>query len=215
MIQFKLNGKELNFPSSWLDTTFGQYIAIMENKSGTMGLISIFTGIDIQTLKKAKIEGLDMVIQSLSFIREVPKFEATATQIGKYKLPLNSKGVFDVQFESLGQFEDMKQIMMGVPEKDMVAHTKSYANYAAIYIQKLRDGEYDEDKAKLMIPEVMEMPAHEVITAGSFFFLKLLNLLTGTTTSSQATNPKLKKSKPVSRSFKDSSVPTRLSRKYR
>ena len=215
MIKFKLNGKELTLPSSWLDPNFAQYIGIMENKAGTIGAISIFTGVDIQTLKKAKIEGLDMVIKTLSFLNKPANFEANATQIGKYKLPLNSKGVFDVQFESLGQFEDMSIVMRNVPEKDIIAHTKAYANYAAIYLQKLRDGEYDDDKAKLMVPEVMEMPAHEVISAGSFFFLKLLNLLTGTTTNSQTTNPKLKKSKPVSQSSKKSSVPTRRLRKSR
>lgn len=205
MIEFKLNGKKLNFPSNWHDLTFAQYLGIMQNKSGTLGYISIFTGIDIDTLKKAKIEGLDMIIQSLSFLRDTPKFEGNTEQIGKYKLPLNSKGVFDVQLESLGQFEDMRAVMMSIPDKDLLAHTKAYVNYVAIYLQKIRDGEYNPDEAVKMMPEVMSMPAHEIIITGSFFFLKLLNLLTGTHPNSQNTPQKSKKSKPGSKNSVKSS----------
>ena len=215
MIPFKLNGKQLQSPSDWEDLTFGQYVGVMENKTGTLGYISIFTGIDIETLKKAKIEGLDMIIQSLSFLRVTPKFEGTATNVGKYALPLNSKGIFDIQLESLGQFEDMRAIIMSIPDKDLVAHTKAYANYCAIYLQKLRDGEYNPDEAIKMVQDVMNMPAHEVIKAGSFFFLKLLNLLTGMVHSSQNIPQKSKKYKLGSKNSAKSLAHMPRSRKSR
>lgn len=212
MIPFKLNGKQLQFPSSWEDLTFVQYVKILE---GEKNYIALFTGLDPETVNKAKIEGLEMIIQCLSFMKKAPDFSKPCDHVGPYQLPLNSKGEFDIQFESLAQFEDMKAVMIKVPENNMTEVIKSYAHYVAIYIQKLRDGEYNNDSALKMVDEVYQMPAHEVIKAGSFFLVKLLNLLIGTTNSSQPTNQNPKKSKPGSRSFKDSSVPTRLSRKYR
>lgn len=212
MIPFKLNGKQLQFPSYWEDLTFGQYVRIIE---GEKNFIALFTGLDPQTVNKAKIEGLEMIIQCLSFMKKAPDFSKTCNQVGPYKLPLNSKGEFDIQFESLAQFEDMKAAMVKVPENNMTEVIKSYANYVAIYIQKLRDGEYNPDAAIKMVEEVYKMPAHQVIKVGSFFLLKLLNLLIGTTNNSQLTNQNPKKYKPGSRNSKKRSAATRQSRKSR
>lgn len=213
MITFKLNGKTCKIPSSWLDLTFDQYIKVMESKGGTAEMIALFTGIDVEVIKKASFTGLDMVIESLSFLKTPYKFDKATPNVGKYKLPLNSKGEFNIQFESLAQFEDMRAVMIKTPDNDMVALVKSYAQFVSIYVQKLRDGEYDPDKAIAMISEVYKMPAHEVITTGSFFFVKLLTLLTGTATTSQKATTKKRKSKPVTRSSKKSLAITRRSRK--
>jgi len=185
MIQFKLNNKPLILPSCWEDTTFGQYIEILKGKaSGITEAISLFTGIDIESIRKAKFTGLDMVIQTLSFLNKTPDFKGKADKIGKYILPINSKGEYNIQFESLAQFEDMRKVINKIDGKDVVSITMSYAEFCAIYVQNIRDKEYSYDKAKAMIPEIMDMPAHEVIKAGSFFLIKLSNLLTGTTETS-------------------------------
>jgi hypothetical protein len=215
MIKFKLNGKPLKIPSSWDDPTFGQYIKIIQTNASATDVISIFTGIDIKTLKKAKIEGLEMIMQSLSFLKKSPQWEGVCDKIGKYVLPINSKGKFDIQFESLGQFEDMRSIMNKVPEDNALELTKSFAQYVAIYLQKIRDGEYDQDKAGIMLDEVYAMPAKEVITVGSFFFLKLLSLSRGIDLNSLSTNQKPKKQKPVSKNSRKHSEVTRQSRKRR
>lgn len=213
MIPFKLNGKNLKIASSWLDLTFDQYVKVMESKGGTADMIALFTGIDVDVIKKADFTGLDTVIEALSFLKKPYQFDKATPNVGKYKLPLNSKGEFNIQFESLAQFEDMRAVMIKTPDNDIVALVKSYAQFVAIYVQKLRDGEYDPDKAIAMIPEVYAMPAHEVITTGSFFFVKLLTLLTGTATTYQKATTKKLKSKPVTRSSKKSLAITRRSRK--
>ena len=215
MIKFKLNGKPLSIPSSWIDITLDQHINLINNKAGINGAISILTGISIEALKKAKFEGLDMVIQAMNFLKKAPEYDGTVTQLGKYQLPLNSKGDFDIQFETLGQFEDLKACMAKVKESDTLSIFRSYAEACAIYAQKIRDGEYMPDKAQSMIHEVYQMPAHQVITAGSFFFLKLLSLLNGIDQTSQPTNQNRKKSKPALRNSKRNSVHTRQSRKSR
>jgi hypothetical protein len=215
MIKFKLNGKPLEIPSSWEDLTLKQHNAIIQNKEGLPGALSILTGIDLETIKKAKFEGLNQLIQALSFLKKAPEYSGEVTKLGKYKLPLNSKGIFDVQFESLGQFEDMKALMVNIDLNNTLGYNKLCAQACAIYAQKLRDGEYNYDKSLSLLEEINEMPAKDVITAGSFFFLKLANLLTGTDQTFQTIAQNQKKSKPASKTSKRSSGRTPPSRKSR
>lgn len=187
MITFKLNGKKVSFPSSWTDLTFDQYLKIMVSTGGIIDIIALFTGIEPSVLKQAKISGMESIITTLAFLKEPHKFDSACNQAGKYSLPVNSKGQFNIQLESLAQFEDMRSAMSKVETDDIVGYTKAYATYVSIYLQKIRDGEYNSEKASDMIPEIMEMPAHEVITLGGFFFIKLLSLLNGIDHSSQTT----------------------------
>lgn len=182
-----LNGEPIEITDSWDKMTFAQYLRILKMKDDTVELLSIITGIEYETLKKAKIGGLPKLMYLARFVNEPPKFPENPTHIGKYKLPLNSKGIFDVQLESLAQFEDMRQVMNGVKE-GIHAHTEAYVTYCALYLQKIRDGEYDGDKALKMVPELMGYPASDIISAGGFFFVKLQNLLNGTPSNSPNTS---------------------------
>lgn len=215
MITFMINGLTTQIPSTWNDLTFDQFLKVSESKGSVTEMIALFTGIDIETLKKASIEGLNQVMISLAFLKKSPEFTGNPVKIGPYKLPLNSKREFDIQFESLAQFEDMRAIMNAVPEGNAIETLKGMAKYCAIYLQKIRDKSYDQDKAMAMVEEVHQMPAHEVIAAGSFFFLKLLSLSTGTDLNSLTMTPNQKKSKPASRNSKKRSGRTRPYRKSR
>lgn len=197
-----LNGKPIKITDSWEKTTLSQYLRIMRMNNDTVELLSIITGLDYDYLKKAKINGLDKLLHAASFINTPPVVPDKPTKIGGFKLPLNAKGVFDIQFESLAQFEDMRVIMESVDMNDVTAITESYAKYCALYVQKLRDGEYDGNKALAMVEEINTYPALEVIAAGSFFFVRLWSLLRGTQTTSPNSAPSRKKrtGKPSKRS---------------
>jgi hypothetical protein len=215
MIEFKLNGKKISIPSKWEDLTFKQYVYYMETKGTIPEILSLFTGIDQETISKATITGLEEVITALSFLNTKAEFNSKPDKVGKYKLPLNSNGEFDIRFESLGQFEDMRKALEKSSNAGGTQFVNAYALYIAIYLQKIRDGDYDYIKALEMIPEIELMPAHEVISVGSFFTVKLLSLLTGTTNSFPATSQTMKKSKPVFQSSPKRSAATRQSRKSR
>lgn len=207
MIPFKLNGKQIQFPSSWHDLTFAQHIKIMEGSCNTYHkLISLFTGIDEETIRKydeaGKIAGIDQIITALNFLKTPSKFDTVTTEIGTFKLPINHNKQFNIQFESLAQFEDMRARMLKVPDNDAVELAKAYPSYIAIYLQKIRDGRYVSNKAKEMEAEIWNYPAYQVITLGGFFLIKLLNLLTGIPATSQTTTRNPKKKKPVSRNSK-------------
>lgn len=192
MIAFKLNGKKVSIPSSWDDVTMLNYLSILNGEvKDTTTMISLFTGISQEALKKAIIIGLDEVIGALSFLNTVPEFSGKPDKVGTYKLPEN------IQFESLAQFEDMRAIIKGCP--DVKSITNAYPKMVAIYLQKVRDKEYDYTKSQLMVDEVLTMPAKEVITVGAFFYVKLMSLLRGTPTTSPPTTQSPKKSKQGSR----------------
>lgn len=193
-MKFTLNKKSIEVTDSWEAMNFGQWMRWIKSKGTMTEIISIITGIDEDYLKKAKIKGLDKLLYAAKFLNTPPQFNTEKlTHIGEYKLPLNSKGFFDVTFESLAQFEDMRQVIIKLPE-GIHAHTEAYATYCTIYVQKLRDGDYDGDKAMAMVPEIMSYPASDVINAGSFFFVKLSSLLNGTPHNSPNTTPTRMKS---------------------
>lgn len=214
MIKFKLNGKSINVASSWDDLTFEQFLKLLDLKDDSLQAVSIASGLDYEILKTTPILGLETILQAIRFIQQPCKYPDTTKQIGQYKLPLDLKGEFNPQFKRLDQFEDMRKIMI-VSDKGVKSITEAYASYCAIYLQELRDKEYSYSKAMAMVDEVKQMPAREVIPAGSFFLIKLLSLSTGIKTTSPTTNLKSKRSKQGSQKSKKSSGRTRPSMRSR
>lgn len=209
MIKFKLNSKTVEIASSWDDLSFRSLLKWLACKGETHEAISICTGIDSETIKNAEIPNLETILQAIQFLNTPANFQDTVTQIGKYKLPLDSKGQFNPQFKRLDQFEDMRKAMV-FGDKGIVEVTKAYAKYVAIYLQSIRDGVYKYDSAMAMVEEVMDMPAKEVIPAGSFFLIKVLTLSNGIKKTSPNTNQTKKKPK---RGLKNSRKPSARSRR--
>lgn len=205
MIKFKINDQSINVPTCWEDLTFSQYMRVLALKDDTVELISIFTGLDHEYLRSARIIGLKELL-------EVTKFLKNHIEVDKLLPPAQILGVnlpTTIQLESLGQFEDMRKIMVSAHGADITKFIENYAKYVSIYVQKERHGSYDYKKAQDLIPEIMQAPALEVIGAGGFFYVTLLSLLTGTKPNSQKAPPVQKKKKPVTPSSKKRSGRTR------
>lgn len=210
MIKFKINGSEINYPSAWEDLTFNQYCQILKLKDDSIQLVSILSGMDYEYLKKAVIIGLESLLEASRFIKNEPKFDTYYPKIGSYNIPANRKGQFDVRFESLGQFEDVRAAI--TKEGDFA---DKYVRYVAIYLQKIRDGAYDPNKVPEMEEEVRTYRACEVIAMGQFFFLKLYLLSSGIKETSPPTPLSRKKSKRVLTTSKRNSASTSPSTKSR
>jgi len=196
---FKLNGKPINVCTSWDDFTFEQYERILDLKDDDVPeVVSILTGVDREILEKAEILGLENLLEAARFLKSVPKWPLATDKIGPYTIPPNKAGKFEIQFESLGQFEDMRKAMGKCAT--IVDLTKAYPLFVAIYLQKIADGVYSYSKAVEMVPSIRRMPAREVMALGSFFYAKLKNLLSGTADNSPSPTPSQKKSKPDSKS---------------
>lgn len=208
MIKFKINGASKDIPTSWNDVTFKQYLEIFNVKDDILQLVSIFSGTDYEILKTAQIIGVEKLLEAISFANEQIKFPDYVDHCGPYRIAANSKGQFNIQYESLGQFEDARKIMNGL-NGSIKLHTEAYGKYVAIYLQKIKDGTYDPQKVEDMENELQNYPAFQVITLGSFFFVKLRILFGGIPRTSPATPPTRKKSKRVLKPSKRSSGATR------
>lgn len=201
MIKVSIGKELLNFPTAWTEVTYSQYIKILESKTKAE-LICILLGKDYEEMKNKTFTGLEKLFTAAEFCNEVPQFEIYYPKVGPYSLPSNNahSKQFDIRFESLGQFEDMRQVMTGLKADDTSGLMKAYGKAVAIYLQKIRDKEYDPAKVPDMEEELQSFKACEVMAMGQFFFLKLILLSNGTPKTSPPTAPTPKKSVPVSKS---------------
>ena len=188
-MKFTLNGKPIEIPHSWEQLTYGQFLRVGKVKDDLPELISILTGIDRDTILKAQIKGLEQIIATAKFLDTPPTWGMEGDKVGPYKLPVTSSGKFDIQFETLAQFEDMRSQWASMKTITIDDLTEMFGTFVAIYLQKIRDGEYNYDKALVMAKEeIPNYPAQEVVTVGTFFLIKLKTLLSGTPPSSHPTN---------------------------
>lgn len=208
MIEFSIGKDKYKLPSSWYEVTYKQYLQYSQGNKDLLKILCVFSGADYEIIKKAKIVGLNKILAHLQFALKDPVFGDTTPQIGPYKLPIDKNKRFDIQFEYLSQFEDMRKLMIETANaKDQLdAYLNSFPKYCAIYLQKIRDGEYDALKAMDMVEEVMNYPAHEVMSNGAFFLIELTSLLTGTEKTSQPVSPTRTKTKPGSVGSKKNSA---------
>ena len=200
MIERRINGKKTNIPTNWGDIDFGQYVDIMEKGSDARAddyeIISIALKIPRETLMKADMENVLELLTLLNFLRHPAVPDLKPKRLLNFLLPK------DIVLENLEQFEDMRQVMkQHTPSEDdtaiekIVKITKAYPKYAAIYCQKLRDKEYDYDKALAMEKEFWNAPCLEVISAGSFFLINLNSSFSSTQKTSLQLVPVWKKSR--------------------
>lgn len=205
MIQFKLNGQPLSIPTRWDEFTTDQHLRILDLKEDNMEIVSILTSVDYETLKKSEVNGLEhLIIIASSLMHNPPAYTGSCDKVGPYTLPKNDKGQFNIQYEILAQFEDMREIMKTCVDDKTVL--KAAPKFVAIYLQKIRDGEYSYSKAMDMVPEVLTYPAQEVLTTGLFFYAKQRILSAGILKTSPPTNQSQKKKKPVSKGSRKSSA---------
>lgn len=176
MITFKIAGQKTKIPTHWNDVTYSQYVYMIIPRTFTE-YIHTFSGIPLETLHAAQIKNVDKLSLALAFLSLRPNMDRTAT-VGKYTLPGQP------QFESLGQFEDLRNLVKRYPYKerkdfdytDFETECELYLESCAIYFQKIRDGVYDSSKVPSVKDELRNASAVEVLSNGAFFFAKGLNL---------------------------------------
>lgn len=192
MITFKINGTKFRIPTCWQDVTYRQYIELIKPHT-FLDQIALFTGIDLEVLRKAELRNADEMLKHLSFLNVPPPFESKPTMlVGPYTLPS------DITTLSLGQFEDLRGLLAKGPKKieapeDHLQMNDLYLEACAIYCQKLIYGEYDYTKVPEVKEELKKYSCIEVISTGAFFLFKPLNSLMNTRTRSQNIRQRLKK----------------------
>ncbi len=168
-----LNGVKVQkqIPTKWEEVKFKDFIALQDNKEITA--VSIFTGIDVETLKKANIKNLDDLLACLLFLKKQPDLFNVPKSILGYQLNP------DLGFEAFGMYSDLKdELDKGDEGIDLI---KKYPLFCAIYCTK----PYDFKVAESKVEEFNEAPCTEVLALGNFLLMRLVGLKITTEKTSQ------------------------------
>lgn len=165
-VTFELNNVKIekDIPITWDEVTFKQFLALLKCEDDMAKILSLFTGIDEDIINKAKIQNLEALINLLSFLKTEIDLVIPKTCMG-YKIPKN------LEFESIGQYQDLKLEAATMSEKDI----DRYALFCAIYATN----PYDFKEAEKKVEIFMNAPAREVVGIGNFTLLKLVELSNG------------------------------------
>lgn len=150
-------------PTSWDDVTFGQFLDLSQAGNDTAKILSVFTEIPEETIKKAKIHNLDLILNAISFVSKDQIKTVLPDKILGYKVPKN------LQTETIGQYEDLK--LEAAKIKDNSKESLSiYTKFCAIYAVD----PYDYKEAERLAPAFLHAPCGEVVAIGNFTLLKLI-----------------------------------------
>lgn len=176
IIQISLNGVKTSrdIPTSWEQVTFRQFIALQECKDDFVKVMTLFTGIEPDIIRKALIDNLDGLILALGFLQREPE-QIKPTSILGHELPK------DLGFESIAQFEDIKESLKKAKDMTVIDHMKLYPLYCSIYACK----PYDWLKAEELQDKFFDAPCQEVLGVGNFTLAKLIGLKLSTGQKSQ------------------------------
>lgn len=158
-----------DIPTRWAEVTFKQFLELDSCGEDYAKVLSLFTGIDDATIRKASITKLDSVLEMLGFLRTKIPTDLPESICG-YKLPK------DLGFETVGQYSDLKQDLNDSKDLTPTQRIEKYTLYCAIYACKAKYGEYDWQKAEEMRDEFLNAPVTEVLAVGNFTLLKLIAL---------------------------------------
>jgi len=155
-------------PTRWEEVTFKQYIDIQNAGDDYVKLLSVFTGMDHDIIRKSSVASIDVVLSALSFIYTPMPMELPEKIMG-YQVPK------DLGFKTVAQFQDIRDDLRvkRTPEEQILR----YPVYCATYALE----EYDWRKAESMQNEFMLAPAPEVLAVGNFILRKLVGLRIGKT----------------------------------
>lgn len=191
-IEITINGKTeyREIPTKWEQVTFKTFLALTESGDNSVKILSALTGIDPEVIRKARIKNLDEILLILSFLKSDPPVIIPKSVLG-YEVPK------DLGFETIGQYEDLREYLKNTKELSKKELLEKYTLLCAVYACKGKHGEYDWKKSEEMANEFLEAPAPEVLSIGNFTYLKLIGLSKPVAPNSRNRNTLMKKFKLV------------------
>ena len=168
-ITITLNGVKVkrNIPTNWDQITFRNLVDLKTIGADNIGVISYFTNIDKDTLKKAKVINFEIVLSSLSFLFKDPDTVQPPSYILGCRVP---QSLDDLSIE---QFENFKEALAKTEGKTEDDKLRLFPKLLAIVVMP----EYDWKKVDDFSERFWDAPCLEVVAIVSFF-LKRLNALT-------------------------------------
>ena len=177
-IEYKGQKKTYSLPSSWEEVTVQQFIAL-EVSGGYQGkyvqLLQDLTGAPLPVIQNTKTDLQLQIRSALEFIITKPPNWNKLARRDKYKF----KGAFFEVPENLELETALQKILV----QNKLNSTKNVAEcipyVIAVYMQKVINGYFDEQKAAVLEEEVLQMPIVEMFSLATFFFRRLLKYKRG------------------------------------
>lgn len=192
MLKIRIDGDPHELGTNWDEVPFGKYRGLVDS-AGTLHTLAILIDKPIDYVKGKRIEGLEILIRNLAFLRSTPKIDEIPVKLGTYNIPK------DVTFETIEQFEDTR-IAINQSKADGLTlgeRTKFLAKIAAIYIQPAWDGgPYDSQRADVVADKLDAFPCLEVLGLGNFFQAKCIHLSSDLSMNYLRKNIPMKKKRP-------------------
>jgi len=159
---------KVKLPKSWKEVTFGQFIALAKCKSETEQL-AVFLDIPYEELKDKHIVGLPKFISELNQLNSLPMSTDVPKKILGYRVAKN------IEYETVGRFEDMKSIAASIKSDtpdDLIKYTELIAVYAMP-----RWSDHNPEEQKQFAQQFLNAPCEEVMATGNFILMRLIALI--------------------------------------
>ena len=183
---YKLGKTSIKVPSGWHEINFNKAMDILDGELNAVETLAVLTDKTPEEIRKATdLDTIFYFTNTFLYLQQLPGHDfPRSIQMGpdlvKFPAPI------DLGNAEVGQVEDMQSIIMKM-NKDFTGETarelteleliKIMPHIAAVYIQKLLDGEYDGQTAQDMVPRIKEEVSFKAITGIGYFFLSRLTAL--------------------------------------
>lgn len=170
-MKVKFDGKKQSIPMSWDEVTWEQFMKL--TTCITDGdVIGLFLNIKPEKIRQARIENLESLLSCLAFLKQEMPIIVPKSILG-YAIPK------DLNFETVGQFEDMKDICSKLPtngEKLTAEHLGAYLEMVGVYAMPNYLDSTLEHRTEFA-NQFNNAPCTEVMAVGNFTVKRLTALI--------------------------------------
>ena len=159
---------KVEIPDSWDKVPFEKYLKIVEAGENPVKWISIFTNLDEEMVKNAKLKNLSAVMAALNFMKKPPVYFTPSTILG-YTV------VSNLETESIAQYSDLQDICKNFKENETVHNLSYFPLIVATYAVS----PYDFKEAEKIKDQFLYAPCTEVLAIGNFTLVRLHALNSG------------------------------------
>jgi hypothetical protein len=160
--------QSIDLPDRWADIPFHKYIDLLDCKSDIAKMVSIFTAIDEDLVRKAQIHNLSQVVAGLNFLFTEIQYVLPDEILG-YKIPK------DLESESIAQYSDLQEILKEFKQDDPKHNLSKFPLIVATYCVKPYDFKIAEELQKIFF----NAPCVEVMAVANFTLAKYTALNRG------------------------------------
>ena len=150
-------------PISHEEISFKTFLRLADCQNDPVKILAVFTGIEEEVIRTAKIENLSKILQVLLFVNQEIQYFLPKTIMG-YPIPK------DLEMETIAQYEDIKKELSTATTN--LETIEKYPLLIASYCVK----PYTWQEAEKLAPIFLDAPCTEVMAIGNFTLVKLIAL---------------------------------------